>query len=478
MKKTTLLLSLFFCLSISLFSKGGYKINITAQQYANDSIYLAGYYNGRIYAFDTLHLNSKGKGSFIDKKALDEGMYMVYISGSRYYEFLVGKDQTLKAKIDTTNKDLPFDISGGEQTDAFMNFSKYMTEKRKTQQDLKAQEKAAGKDSTKIKSIQEKIKALDNEVIAHQEKVIEENKGKITGLFIKSLQAPKFPDNLLNGDTKDKDFLMARYQYAKDHYWDNFDLSDKRIWRLNIIHRKLDDFTQRMIIQIPDSIIPEVIGLIEKSKSDSLSYNLMTNYMINYSVTSKVMGIDKLFVEIADRYYFTGQAPWADSTLMSTITKEVKKVRHNLIGMKARNLPLQKFDGTKFNTNDIKSDFTLLFFYEPTCGHCKETTPKIYKIYQKFKNKGFEVVAMYLMTDKKEWSEFIEKDGIHDWINAWDPDRGSYYWQFFDTSTTPGVYLLDKDKKIIAKKIDAESLEKILDFEINDKPFKPEKKEK
>ncbi len=478
MKKTTLLLGLFFCLSVSLFSKGGYKIDIAAHQYANDSIYLAGYYNGRIYAFDTLRLDSKGKGSFIDKKALDEGMYMVYISGNRYYEFLLGADQNLKAKIDTTDKEQPFNISGSEQTDAFSNFGKYMTEKRRVQQDLKAQEKEAGNDSTKIKTIQDKIKELDDEVVAYQDKVIKENNGKITGLFIKALQAPKFPDNLLNGDPKDKYNAMARYQYAKKHYWDNIDLSDKRIWRLNIIHKKLNDFTQHMLIQTPDSITPEVINLIEKSKADSLSYNLMTNYMINYSVTSKVMGIDKLFVEIADRYYFTGQAPWADSTLMSTITKEVRKVRHNLIGMTARNLPLQNYDGTKFNTNELKSDFTLLFFYEPTCGHCKETTPKIYKIYQKFKDKGFNAIAIYIMTDRKEWSEFIDKNNIHDWINAWDPDRESYYWQFFDTSTTPGVYLLDKDKKIIAKKIDAESLEKILDFEINDKPFETEKKEK
>ena len=66
-------------------------------------------------------------------------------------------------------------------------------------------------------------------------------------------------------------------------------------------------------------------------------------------------------------------------------------------------------------------------------------------------------------------NDYIEKNKLQDWTNAWDPDRESYYWTFYDTSTTPGVYLLDKDKKIIAKKIDAESLDRILNYEINER---------
>jgi hypothetical protein len=79
------------------------------------------------------------------------------------------------------------------------------------------------------------------------------------------------------------------------------------------------------------------------------------------------------------------------------------------------------------------------------------------------------------MTDKKEWTDFLTEDKLYDWVNAWDPTRDSHYWEFYDTSVTPGVYLLDKDKKIIAKKIDAKSLDKILDFEINGKMIENDK---
>lgn len=477
MKKTLLLFILALSINCFAESKTGYKIELSAPQYANDSIFLAGYFNGKIYAFDTLRLDNNGNGAFANKKDLDEGMYLVYISANKYYEFLLGKEQFVKAKIDTTKQSNQFEISGAKQTEGFAMFGKFMAEKHKEQQAITKKLEAVKGDSIKEKPIKAEIKALDDEVISYQKKIIAENKGEILGLFVKALQSPQFPEEFTKGDMNDKDFLLKRYLYAKKHYWDNFDLADKRSWRLNLLNNKLSEYTNRMLLQTPDSIIPEVINLIEISKKNPDTYNLMCNYMINYSVNSKVMGMDKLMVALAEKYYFTGQAPWADSTIMANIKAEVKKVRYNLLGMKAQNLPLKKLEGGSINTNELKNKFTLIYFYEPTCGHCKESTPKMHKIYQKFKDKGFDVVAMYIMTDKKEWTDFIAEHKLNDWINAWDPDRESYYWHYYDTSTTPGVYLLDKDKKIVAKKIDAESLERILEFELNGKPMtdEPEK---
>ena len=48
-------------------------------------------------------------------------------------------------------------------------------------------------------------------------------------------------------------------------------------------------------------------------------------------------------------------------------------------------------------------------------------------------------------------AEFVEKDKLQDWVNVWDPDRESYFWEFYDATVTPGIYLLDKTGKIIAR---------------------------
>ena len=474
MKKLLLLCLLFLYSTFLGFS--AYKIHIKAPQLVNDSIFLAGYYNGKIYALDTLALNNKGEGVFTGNKTLDEGLYMLYLSPQRHYDFLVGKKQDLVAKIDT-NK-LTLQMHGDIQTEAFIDFGTYMMQKKEEQSTLKKKQDEAKGDSIKEKAILLEIKKLDDDVIDYQKSIAERFKGELMDLFLKALIIPQFPEELLHSNLAEEELQMAKYQYAKYHYWDNIDLSDIRSWRLNMLNRKLQEYLQHIIIPNPDSITEAAIYLIEKSKQKNIpykydknkptSYELLVNYMIQYSVTSKMMGMDNLMVALADKYYFTGEAPWADSTIMANIATEVKKVRHNLIGMTAANLPLKKYDGNTFNIHDIKSKCTLLYFYEPSCGHCKEVTPKLYnQVYQKYKSKGLEIIAMYIMTDKKEWKDFLDKHQLFDWINAWDPNRQSFYWQFFDTSTTPGIYLLDKDKKIIAKKIDIPSVEKILEIELN-----------
>jgi hypothetical protein len=62
--------------------------------------------------------------------------------------------------------------------------------------------------------------------------------------------------------------------------------------------------------------------------------------------------------------------------------------------------------------------------------------------------------------------EFVNKHKLNDWINVWDPERESWFWDSYDTSATPALYLLDKNRKIIAKKIDMETLDMILEEEL------------
>lgn len=464
-------------------AKGSYRISLSAPQLAKDSIFLAAYISDKIYSSDTVRLDANGNGVFKKNKKLEEGLYLIYIGPkNKFYEFLVGSDQNINITLKDTTKTVQecMKVTGAEESVAFADFGNYMTSKRTEQEEIMKDIRAVGNNEAKKKVAEDKMKSLDKEVVDHQTALADQYNGRMMGLFVRALIEPKYPDNLAGTDTS-RTYQMARYQYAKKHYFDNVDIADHRVWRMNMINKRLDNFTNNWLIQIPDSVIPDVIGLIEKSKTkhDSIAYSLMCNYMINFSVRSKVMGMDKLFLAIADKYYFTGQAPWADSTIMANVTSEAKKCRYNIIGMKAANLPLVKLDGSKFNLYDINSKYTLVYFFEPTCGHCKVITPKLHdNVYQKFKDKGFEVVCVYLMTDPKEWKDFLNLHQLYGdhWINAWDPQRESYYWQFFDTSTTPGVYLLDKDKKIIAKKIDMESLDRILDYEINGvkRPLKQE----
>ena len=66
----------------------------------------------------------------------------------------------------------------------------------------------------------------------------------------------------------------------------------------------------------------------------------------------------------------------------------------------------------------------------------------------------------------EKWKKFIREYKL-EWINVADPQLHNNFRHEFDITTTPQIYLLDKDKKIKAKKIDVETLEKILDRDLN-----------
>ena len=136
--------------------------------------------------------------------------------------------------------------------------------------------------------------------------------------------------------------------------------------------------------------------------------------------------------------------------------------------MKAKKSYLADQSGQYKQLYDLCGEqLTVLYFFEPSCGHCQKTTPVLKDFYEKYKDdKRIKIISVYLLLDKKEWQDFIQKYGTGIFTNVWDPERISHYWEWFDTSTTPMMYVLDKDKKIIAKKIDVETLDMIVKYEL------------
>ena len=83
-------------------------------------------------------------------------------------------------------------------------------------------------------------------------------------------------------------------------------------------------------------------------------------------------------------------------------------------------------------------------------------------MYQKFRNKGFEIYGVSLDRDKQSWVNAINLDKI-DWVHVSD----LLYWQtpvakLYDVEVIPFNYLLDKEGKIIKKDVSVEELESFL----------------
>jgi thiol-disulfide isomerase/thioredoxin len=252
------------------------------------------------------------------------------------------------------------------------------------------------------------------------------------------------------------------YNYNKDHFFDNIDFGDERLLRTPILQARLDEFFTNVLIQSADSINRQVDKLLQKCQNDYKMYQFVAVYLFNHFRESEIMGHDAVMVKIADEIYLSGKADWVSKQFVDDLRKQVELLRHNLIGMKAENLVMDSYKGTYVALYDIEKEFTILYFWEPNCGHCKEATPKLKNYYDKAKDEGIEVFTVCTTTDKNAWSKYIEEHELN-WINGWDPERLTHFDYFYDVQSTPTIYILDRNKKIIAKRLSVEDIPSFID---------------
>ena len=110
----------------------------------------------------------------------------------------------------------------------------------------------------------------------------------------------------------------------------------------------------------------------------------------------------------------------------------------------------------------MKADYTIAYFWDPTCGHCKKVTPKLYEWW--LENRDKKKVAVYgvnTIVDQQEIFNYLKEKPM-DWIKVWDPYNQSKFRDLYDIYKSPEMYLLDKDKKIISKHIGVEDLDPLI----------------
>lgn len=441
-------------------NKKGYNIEISVNKMHNDTVFLAYYMNGKTYSCDTTVLNAKGVGKFSKPEKLDEGIYIVYFNANKYFDLLIGRDQNIKLTVDTA-KINEYKVDGASESVDFQGYFSFLGDMNKQRRELRNKYHSMKIDSAEYYGT---IDKMTEKVEAHQKSVLDAHSNDFLGAYIKGTMPVETP---LMENLPDSVRGRARYQYFKHHYFDNINMSDRRFLRTPYYPSMVDEYISHHILQDPDTLVDAAFNMIEKSRGDSLTFQVMTSKMINYGISSKMMGMDKMWYMIAEKYYFSGLATWADTAWVNTLKKEAKKIRYCMVGMPARDLLVRDSTDAFEKLSKQTADVVLVYFFEPSCGHCRHTTPILHDtVYSKYKDKGFEVFAVYTQTDRQEWMDFVHKHHLEDWVNVWDPYRESWFWEYYDTSATPALYLLNKDRKIIAKKIDTNTLDMILNEEL------------
>jgi thiol-disulfide isomerase/thioredoxin len=289
--------------------------------------------------------------------------------------------------------------------------------------------------------------------------VIKENEGNFLATLVKGMLPIDIPDFPVPIGFANPDSVrwVRNYNYNKDHFFDNIDLNDERLLRTPLLYARLDAFFSSVLIQAPDTINKEIDKLIKKCSGNHKVFQFISVYLFNHFRESEIMGQDAVMVKIADDIYLSGKADWVSKEFKDDLRKQIDLMRPNLIGKKAENLVMDSYNGIFVSLYDVEKDFTVLYFWEPNCGHCQEATPKLKVYYDKPKDYSLEVFAVCTTSERAKWTKYIEDNKLT-WINGWDPKRSSHFDYYYNIQSTPTVYILDKNKKIIAKKLGVEEI--------------------
>ena len=466
MKRINLILAIIFLGFIGSTFAQGYKIDVRINGIKDTTIMLGYHLGDKKYVQDTAKVNLNGNAVF-QGDSLKQGIYLIILPSKTYFEILVTGNQNFSVKTDAKDLLANLTFSGSKENTTFSEYQRYMVEQQKNMTQYQSKYKAVSAKPDSVKIIQEKIKELDKKVNEYWLEIIKNNPNTLLAAIVKTMIPIHTPEFKVPEGTKNADSLkwVMGYQYNKNHYFDNISLTDSRLIRTPILEQRLNVFFDKLLIPVPDSIIPEAIKIIERTRPNKDMFQYVLSHLGNKFSTSNIMGLDAVFVAIAEKYYLTGQAWWADKKTLESIQQRVKAMKPNLIGNQCPDLSLPDMSGRIIKLSEVKAKITVLYFWDSSCAHCKKVTPEVKKLYDLFKLKGLEVYAVYTQGNQPEIVEYINKNSLS-WINVWDPAQNSRFRDLFDIYSTPVIYVLDANKKIIAKRISEESLKDLLENEL------------
>ena len=430
----------------------GYLVKFQVKGMKDTICIIATYYGSGTYAKDTLKVDANGRFIFKANADFPKGIYLAVINDKSYFEFIINNDK--KFSMETDRKDLAgkMVITGSQENQLFYDYLKY---NKNRFDEIKALQKLITHGNTRkdsIKLIDEKTDEINKDIIHYKLDIAEKYPNSFLAFLINAMKEPEIPETpMLPNGKKDSTFA---YRYLKAHFWDGTNFTDDRLLRTPVFDNKLKKYFDNILFQIPDTLIKEFDILIEKARPNPEMFKYMVWFATYHSESSEIMGFDRIFVHIVDTYYLTHQATWERPSVIENLIKKANRLRPLLLGEIAPDMIMIDTNNQPVSMYAIKSNFLILFFWDPDCGNCEQEIPKLKDFYDREKDSlGLKIFAVCSDTSLVKWKSAIRKRKMN-WINVDGPRTltGDYHDQY-DVRSTPVIYILNNRKEIIAKRL-------------------------
>jgi Domain of unknown function (DUF5106)/Thioredoxin-like len=453
----------------------GHEIKVTLKPFTSGYIFLGHHFGSKQYLVDSAKLNARSEVVFSGKDKLIGGVYMlIYPRKNGWIEMIVDKQQHFSVVADSANSINGTTFTNSPDNTLFVAYQKRSFEigtRYKTLSDS-----IKGKTGADSLAIRDQMTALSKEVTDYRENFKKQHPAHLLSAIFNVLKEPVIPPaEQQPGGKYDSTFA---YQYYKSHYWDGVTFTDERLLRTPVFIPKFDRYFSSVLPQAPDSIIPYAKALLDLSRPNKDMFQYTLSALTDKYVNPQYMGQDRVFVWLFEKYYLTGAADsWMTEKYKKFIFDRGYSLMANQLGEKGADLQMTDTLGKARPLYGVEGKYIILCFWDPTCSHCQAEVPKLDSLFQhKWKAMGVRLYGVMTDGGHENWLKYIRTHNLVDWIHVYQTEeqknadnnanRPSYR-QLYDVYQTPMIYLLDKDKRIIAKKLSYEQLDEFL--EVNKK---------
>jgi hypothetical protein len=215
------------------------------------------------------------------------------------------------------------------------------------------------------------------------------------------------------------------------HFWDGIEAFDGPTDDNPVLAAQLDFYFDKLIAPLPDSITMEIDRLIGRTNYNTNLRDFILWHLLEKYRHPEYMSQDQVFVYLYDQYYSQLEIKDLNEINLALIREKAERLRRLALFNTAPNIQLND----SVDLQSIASKFTVLFFYDHDCDVCQQERQDLDSVCT------IHPEIMLLAIDMN--TNDIGVDELYD---------------LYDIETTPLIYVLDSDKRIIAKKIRAKQI--------------------
>lgn len=241
-------------------------------------------------------------------------------------------------------------------------------------------------------------------------------------------------------------------------------MNNKYMLQVNQLERKYTEAAQQktMSVEMENNIKTEYQSLMDartnelKEKTLSIESGLVPYFVTNFLMPEADF---EFFNRVDEKFYNR----YTDSKYAQDLHNRVLKLKGTATGQQVADIVLQDPYGKTIALSSLRGKYVLIDFWASWCGPCRRENPNVVKMYQKYKDRGFDVYSVSLDDNKDAWMKAINADqllwpnhvsDLQKWNSSVVPQ--------FNIESIPFTMLIDAEGKIIGKNLRGEVLEQKL----------------